>query len=84
MVISRDQCRAARALLEWTQDRLADSSSVSKKTIVDFESGKRTPYDRTVADIAHALEAAGIQFIPENGGGAGVRFRERRGVDEQR
>ncbi|KAB1077589.1 helix-turn-helix transcriptional regulator [Methylobacterium soli] len=78
MAITRDQCRAARALLEWTQDRLAEVSSVSKKTLVDFEVGKRTPYDRTIADITRALEAAGIEFIPENGGGAGVRFRDRR------
>lgn len=35
-------------------------------------------YDRTLADIERALEAAGLQFIPENGGGAGVRFRERK------
>ncbi|WP_336488145.1 helix-turn-helix transcriptional regulator [Methylobacterium nigriterrae] len=78
MAITRDQCRAARALLEWTQDRLADASSISKKTLVDFEAGRRTPYDRTIADIRRSLEAAGIEFIPENGGGAGVRFRARR------
>ncbi|MDN3571134.1 helix-turn-helix transcriptional regulator [Methylobacterium longum] len=82
MTISRAQCRAARALLEWTQDRLAETSSVSKKTVVDFEAGKRTPYDRTIADIARAFEAAGIQFIPENGGGAGVRFREKQDIGQ--
>ena len=76
MVMTRDQCRAARALLEWTQDRLAEVSSVSKKTIADFEAGKRTPYDRTLADIQRTLETAGLEFIPENGGGAGIRFRE--------
>lgn len=76
MVISREQCRAARALLEWTQDRLAETASVSKKTIVDFEAGRRTPYDRTIADLVRALESAGIAFIGENGGGAGVRFRD--------
>ncbi|MFK5600627.1 helix-turn-helix transcriptional regulator [Methylobacterium sp. HMF5984] len=76
--MTRDQCRAARALLEWTQDRLAEVSSVSKKTIADFEAGKRTPYDRTLADIQRTLETAGLEFIPENGGGAGIRFRERK------
>lgn len=75
MAISRDQCRAGRALLEWTQDRLAQQSGVAKKTIADFESGRRTPYDRTIADIERTLEAAGLEFIPENGGGAGIRFR---------
>ncbi|AWB26184.1 helix-turn-helix domain-containing protein (plasmid) [Methylobacterium currus] len=77
MEITRDQCRGARALLEWTQDRLAEAAGVAKKTLADFEAGKRTPYDRTLADIRRALEAAGIQFIPENGGGAGLRFRNR-------
>lgn len=77
MVMTRDQCRAARALLDWTQDRLADASSVSKKTLADFEAGKRIPYDRTLSDIRRALEAAGLEFIPENGGGVGIRFRER-------
>lgn len=77
MAMTRGQCRAARALLEWTQDQLAETASVSKKTLADFEGGKRTPYDRTLADIQRALEGAGIQFIPENGGGAGVRFSER-------
>ena len=36
--------------------------------------GKSTPYDRTVAAIRDALEAAGVEFIAENGGGAGVRL----------
>jgi hypothetical protein len=31
---------------------------------------------RTISDLRRALEAAGIQFIPENGGGAGVRLRK--------
>ncbi|WP_267428182.1 helix-turn-helix transcriptional regulator [Methylobacterium sp. GC_Met_2] len=79
MAITRDQCRAGRALLEWTQDHLAKVSNVSKKTLADFEAGKRTPYDRTLADLERALEGAGLEFIPENGGGAGIRFRGRKG-----
>lgn len=77
MAISKDQCRAGRAFLEWTQDRLAEASGVAKKTIADFEAGKRTPYDRTIADLQRAFETAGLEFIPENGGGAGVRFHNR-------
>jgi transcriptional regulator with XRE-family HTH domain len=80
MAISRDQCRAARALLDWTQDRLAEQSSVSKKTIADFEAGRRVPYDRTLIDIQKAFEDGGIEFIPQNGKGDGVRFKERRGA----
>lgn len=78
MAMTKDQCRAGRALLEWNQDQLAKAAKVSKKTLADFEAGKRTPYDRTLLDIEAALEAAGLEFIPENGGGVGIRFRERK------
>ena len=78
MSISAAQCRAARALVGWSQDRLAEASKVAKATIANFELGKRTPYDRTIADIASALEAAGITFLAEGeavDGGPGVRLR---------
>jgi len=55
---------------------LADASSVAKATIANFEAGKRSPYARTLADIRLALETAGVEFIAENGGGAGVRLRK--------
>jgi transcriptional regulator with XRE-family HTH domain len=74
--LSPPQCRAARALLGWSQDDLEDASEVAKKTIADFERGARSPYTRTLADLRRALEAAGIEFIAENGGGAGVRLRK--------
>jgi transcriptional regulator with XRE-family HTH domain len=64
--------------LGWSRDELAKQCKVSNATLADFEAGKRTPYGRTLADIRKALEEAGIQFIPENGGGAGVRFKSRR------
>jgi hypothetical protein len=35
--------------------------------------------DRTIAELRKALEKAGVEFIPENGGGAGVRLRKRAG-----
>ncbi|OQP87589.1 transcriptional regulator [Rhizobium rhizosphaerae] len=79
MDINAEQCRAARALLGWSQDQLAASSKVAKATIANFESGKRTPYERTLADLRGSLEAAGVVFIPENGGGAGVRLAKPRG-----
>lgn len=77
--ISPSQCRAGRALLGWSQDQLEASSEVAKKTIADFERGARSPYPRTLKDIRHALEAAGVEFIDQNGGGPGVRLREREG-----
>jgi len=77
-MISAAQCRAARALLNWRREDLAAQSKVSKMTLADFETEKRQPYDRTLADIRRTFEAAGLEFIPENGGGAGIRFRERK------
>lgn len=77
MSISDSQCRAARALLSWTQDELSTRASVAKKTIADFETGKRRPYDRTLADIRAALEAGGVAFVDQNGMGPGVRLRDR-------
>lgn len=77
MELTPAQCRAARALLEWKQVDLEAAARVARKTIADFEGGARVPYDRTLAAIRVALEAAGVEFIPENGGGAGVRLRRR-------
>ena len=74
---SAAQCRSARATLDWTQDELEAKSRVSRKTIADFERGIRKPYGRTLDALKGALEEAGIEFIAENGGGAGVRLRER-------
>ncbi|ARQ08623.1 helix-turn-helix domain-containing protein [Rhizobium etli] len=74
MCLSSAQCRAARALLGWSQDQLAAASKVAKATIANFEAGKRAPYERTLQDIRESLESAGVQFIPENGGGVGVRL----------
>lgn len=70
------QCRMARAGLGWGVRDLAGAASVAVGTLVDFEAGRRTPYARTLAAIRAALEAAGVEFIAENGGGAGVRLRK--------
>ncbi|MBL4800728.1 MAG: hypothetical protein JKY45_02470 [Emcibacter sp.] len=74
MSITPEQCRAARALLGWSQEQLKVTADVAKKTIADFERSARVPYDRTLRDVQRALEEAGIEFIAENGGGVGVRF----------
>jgi transcriptional regulator with XRE-family HTH domain len=66
----------ARAALQMNVRELAEAAQVSPTTVVDFEGGKRTPHHRTLAAIRSALEAAGAEFIPENGGGAGVRLRK--------
>jgi len=71
------QCRGARGILDWTQERLATEAQVSLSTVKDFESGRRTPIVNNLAAMQRALEAAGIEFIPENGGGPGARLRNR-------
>jgi transcriptional regulator with XRE-family HTH domain len=74
--ISPEQSRAARALLDWSQEDLEKHSRVAKKTIADFERGAQIPYPRTLREIEEALAVAGVIFIPENGGGVGVRRRD--------
>lgn len=70
------QCVAGRGLIGWSRQQLSEASGVSMATLADFEGGKRRPYDRTLKDIQAALESAGVEFIPENGGGPGVRLRK--------
>lgn len=79
MMISASQCRAARALLAWSQSDLCQAANVGRATLANFESEKSTPYERTLRDIRTALETAGVIFIDQNGSGPGVRLRERQG-----
>lgn len=55
---------------------LAANAGVSRNVIVDFEKGRRTPTKNNLAAIRLALEAGGVEFIAENGGGPGVRIRK--------
>jgi transcriptional regulator with XRE-family HTH domain len=70
------QCRVARGLLDWTQERLADAAKVAVSTVTSFERSLRVAAPETIQAIQHTLEAAGIEFIPENGSGAGVRMKK--------
>ena len=70
------QCRAARAIIGISQGELSTISDVAKRTIASFENETRAPYDRTIKAIREALESSGVDFIDENGGGAGVRLRK--------
>ncbi len=74
-MILPEQCRAARALLGWSQDDLERHSGVAKKTIADLERGARSPHERTAHALKATLEGWGVSFIPQNGGGAGARLR---------
>jgi len=77
--ISAAQCKAARALLGITQPELAELASLGLSTVVDFERGRRRLTETAVRSLQFALEHAGVRFIPENGGGSGVRLRKRQG-----
>ena len=70
------QCRAARALVDWSQQRLADASKLGNAAIRDFERGKSAPQNATLAVLRTVLEGAGVIFVAENGEGAGVRLRK--------
>jgi transcriptional regulator with XRE-family HTH domain len=72
------QIRAARSLIRWSAEDLADKASLSVATIrraelTDSETSMTAANDLAVR---RALESAGVEFIDENGGGAGVRLRK--------
>jgi transcriptional regulator with XRE-family HTH domain len=77
MSICPSLCRAARALLNWSQQELATRAQVSKKTIVDYETSQVEPRRRTLRDVVQALESAGIEFLPaeENVSRGGLRLK---------
>jgi predicted transcriptional regulator len=64
--------------LAWSQGDLAGASGISEPTIARLESqdGELGGRADTAAKIVAALESAGVEFIAENGGGAGVRLRK--------
>ena len=73
------QIRAARALIRWRAEDLAEKSSVGVATIRRAELSENETSLTAVNDAAirRTLEEAGIEFIDENGGGPGVRLRKR-------
>jgi len=77
-MISPEQCRAARGLLAWSQQELARAAGVGIVTVHQLEAGISEPRRATIQVIRSALEKAGVEFIDENGGGPGVRLKDRR------
>jgi transcriptional regulator with XRE-family HTH domain len=75
--ITAAQCRAARALLGLTQPQLAQTAGLGLSTIVDFEKARRQVSTEAMQELRKALQRLGVQFIPDNGGGEGVRLRRR-------
>ena len=79
LLVSIRQLKAARALLNWSQEQLAEASGVSVPTIkrLEAQDGALGGREKTNERILSSIHTAGIEFIDENGGGAGVRLRKR-------
>ena|ERR1700761_2247752 len=77
--ITGGQIRAARGFLQWTAAELAERAKVGLSTVRRAEDAVGPPpvTAANVEAIIRALEAGGVEFIPENGGGVGVRMRKR-------
>ena len=76
-MITSDQIRAARALLDWSRADLSENSGIGLSALMRIESYKGVPggHVKTLETVQKAFESAGIEFIgsPENG--AGVRWK---------
>lgn len=66
-IISSRQIKAARALLDWSQDILAEKSGLSIATIRKVEAGNTSPRRKTNNHIRNAIESAGLEFIEPKG-----------------
>jgi hypothetical protein len=77
--VSNRHVKAARSLLAWSQEQWAAKASVSVPTIkrLEAQDGLIGGRSDTATKIRAALETAGVEFIDENGGGPGVRLRQR-------
>jgi len=77
--LTSHQIRAARALIKWSAEDLSQESAVSLRTIRRAELAERETTMTKANDLAvrRAFEAAGVEFIDENGAGPGVRLRKR-------
>jgi transcriptional regulator with XRE-family HTH domain len=73
LIMTPAQCRAARALLDWSQQRLADTALLGVSTIFDFERERRIVSAEAIGKMRAGLEAAGVTFT--NGGEPGVKLR---------
>jgi transcriptional regulator with XRE-family HTH domain len=71
---SPEQCRAARGLLDWTQEELAERAGVSRSTVRDFEKGRHDLNRTSAAQMMLTFEQAGVVMISADEFGPGVRL----------
>lgn len=65
--ITARQMKAARALLDWSQDRLSQACGLSIATIRKLEAGNISPRQSTMKGIQKAFENSGLEFLEPNG-----------------
>jgi DNA-binding XRE family transcriptional regulator len=76
MTFTPDGIKEARRLLNWSRPQLGTRVGLSTEAIVIFENGDSQLSFFEASVVAGTLESAGVEFIAENGGGAGVRLRK--------
>lgn len=76
MPVTSAQVRMARAALNWTVRDLAEAAGIHRNTVTNIEVGRYGGDPKTLETIEKTLRRAGVEFIDENGGGAGVRLRK--------
>lgn len=75
-MLTGSQIRGARALLQWSAERLGQEAGITRKTVERLEQHDGIPPSRsqTLMDLQATLEAAGIEFIGTPEDGPGVRL----------
>jgi predicted transcriptional regulator len=75
VMVTARQIRAARALLGWSQQNLADEAIVALNAVTRLERGEVDPRMSTMFAVEKAIRKAGIEFISaDDRRGEGVRM----------